>query len=359
MFFNEQLTKEEYDKKLIEINLGSNEALRAASKKAHACWLLFPSKYIHGRQNANASGDYIYKSKNTKKCFRVRECESVKFCQNILGGPVKDCYDYASWGENAELLYECLICGKGDSKLRFCLQCYPNNQNLEYCVFCQKSSDLFGCIGLKNKQYCIFNKQYTKAEYEALVPKLKKHMTDMPYRDKAGNVFGYGEFFPPELSPFPYHITEANEFFPLTETKALKEGFLWYPLKKDEYISTLSTSGIPDHISKVSDTIINEVLACEHDGICSQECTKAFKVIKEELDFCRHLGIPIPRLCPNCRHYERLLYRNPAQLWHRACMCEKVGHNHDGRCPIEFETSYAPERKEMVYCESCYNSEVV
>ncbi|MFH1193084.1 MAG: hypothetical protein V1656_02080 [Candidatus Jorgensenbacteria bacterium] len=37
-----------------------------------------------------------------------------------------------------------------------------------------------------------------------------------------------------------------------------------------------------------------------------------------------------------------------------------VPHIHGGgKCPNEFETSYAPERKEIVYCESCYNAEVV
>ncbi|MFH1162189.1 MAG: hypothetical protein V1696_02855 [Candidatus Jorgensenbacteria bacterium] len=34
-------------------------------------------------------------------------------------------------------------------------------------------------------------------------------------------------------------------------------------------------------------------------------------------------------------------------------------HQHgDGPCPNEFETSYAPERKEIVFCERCYNAEM-
>ena len=46
-----------------------------------------------------------------------------------------------------------------------------------YCVLCVNNCDnLFGCVGLKNKHYCIFNKQYTKDEYEALVPKIIEHM---------------------------------------------------------------------------------------------------------------------------------------------------------------------------------------
>jgi hypothetical protein len=40
-------------------------------------------------------------------------------------------------------------------------------------------------------------------------------------------------------------------------------------------------------------------------------------------------------------------------------MCDKTNHSHEGKCPVEFETSYAPDRKEIVYCEQCYNAEVV
>ena len=41
-------------------------------------------------------------------------------------------------------------------------------------------------------------------------------------------------------------------------------------------------------------------------------------------------------------------YRNTSQHFHG-----------DGPCPNEFETTFAPDRPEIVYCESCYNSEVV
>jgi len=37
-----------------------------------------------------------------------------------------------------------------------------------------------------------------------------------------------------------------------------------------------------------------------------------------------------------------------------------VKHFHgDQPCPNEFETTYAPGRPEIVYCEKCYQSEVV
>ena len=104
--------------------------------------------------------------------------------------------------------------------------------------------------------------------------------------------------------------------------------------------------------------ILDQILECEHGGACDEQCTKAFKIVPQELQLLAQMRLPLPRLCPNCRHVERFKQRNPLELWHRVCMCDKSNHGHLGKCPNEFETSYAPERPEIVYCEQCYNSEV-
>ena len=116
-----------------------------------------------------------------------------------------------------------------------------------------------------------------------------------------------------------------------------------------------------------------------------EQCTQAFRIIPQELDFLRKMNLPLPRLCPNCRHYQRIKQRNPLKLWHRRCQCSGLtsenkvytntaSHPHHmelppsvgtptakpvGACPNEFETTYAPERPEIVYCEACYLREVV
>ena len=83
------------------------------------------------------------------------------------------------------------------------------------------------------------------------------------------------------------------------------------------------------------------------------------------------MNLALPRLCPNCRHYERVKKVNPPKLWHRKCMCNGVEskdsiykntikHTHgDKPCPNEFETAISDERKEIVYCEKCYQAEFV
>jgi hypothetical protein len=124
------------------------------------------------------------------------------------------------------------------------------------------------------------------------------------------------------------------------------------------YKITKKAQDLPDRIKEVGDEILNEVIECAHNQACNEQCTQAFRIVKDELQFYRRMNLPLPRLCPNCRHYQRLKQRNPLKLWHRQCMCDKNNHAHKERCPVEFETSYAPERKETVYCESCYNAEV-
>jgi CxxC-x17-CxxC domain-containing protein len=40
--------------------------------------------------------------------------------------------------------------------------------------------------------------------------------------------------------------------------------------------------------------------------------------------------------------------RNPRKLYERKCH----------KCDKEIKTTYSPDRKELVYCEECYNKEI-
>jgi len=42
-------------------------------------------------------------------------------------------------------------------------------------------------------------------------------------------------------------------------------------------------------------------------------------------------------------------------------MCDKKEHteHYSKHCQNEFETSYSPDRPEVVYCESCYNRKYI
>jgi hypothetical protein len=172
----------------------------------------------------------------------------------------------------------------------------------------------------------------------------------MPYIDKNGRAYKYGEFFPIEMSPFGYNETLAYELFPLTKKEVEGQGLVWRELKNKGFNATKSGLELPDDIKDIDDSITKEVIKCAHEGKCNHECVGVFRITNQELQLYKKLNIPLPQICQNCRHYARFAWRNPPKLWHRKCM--KPG------CTNEFETSYAPDRPEIVYCETCYNAEV-
>ena len=357
--FNEQFSREEYFKKINLFNLGSYKNRLEIRNIYNQKVQKSIRKFANIVKSENVTGDDIQNSKNCFNVFDISESLNSKYVWRTLGGKSFNSYDI-SVGLNNELCYE--SCGVGLSVSAYNTSFAIGAGDSSYCSYIQfclsGCKNLFGCVGLKNKSYCILNKQYTKEEYEELVPKIIKHMNDMPYIDSKGRIYKYGEFFPSELSPFCYNETIAQEYFPLTKEQALEQGYKWKEKEERNYTIDIKNEDIPDDISNVSEDIINKVIECHHstsswqvkNGECNEQCTEAFKIIEAEYQFYKRMNLPLPRLCPNCRHYQRLKQRNPLKLWHRKCM--KPG------CTNEFETSYAPERPEVVYCERCYQNEV-
>jgi len=349
--FNKQYSKEEYLKKIKEFNLGSHRSVLALKKKSERFWLKYPVKFMHGRKNVNVTGEDIYNSKNVLDSYGIKNCEDVKYSQLILFWPSKDCFDVTIAG--GELCYE--MAETGGYKTNFSWLNMPKNPKAqqagfyetEYAIGNNGCHYIFGCVGLRSKKYCILNKQYTKKEYEELIPKIKKHMDEMPYVDKKGREYRYGEFLPAEFSPFGYNETIANEYFPLSEDKAKSLGFNWYENPKAEYEATIKAKDIPDNIKDIDESFLKKIIKCEN-----KDCqgSGVFRLIPSELKFYKKQNIPIPRLCPDCRHEQRIKLRNPMELHDRQCM--KKG------CNTKFKTTYSPERKEIVYCEKCYQEEV-
>lgn len=354
--WNKQYSKEEYKKFMAEVNLGSYKSHLESLKKLEELDKSAIHRYAYVLRSVNSDGDYIYKSRNIHHAFNSGPAEDSKFLFFIKSN-AKDAYDNSFVGFNSELTYE-LAHGFGGANCAFGTR-NLDNQDSFYNEECHNCSNIFGCEGLRKKKYCILNKQYTKDEYEKLVPKIIEHMKDMPYVDKKGRVYKYGEFFPTELSPFAYNESIAQEYFPLTKEQAEKQDFIWKGVEERNYQITLQNDEIPDHIKDVTEDILNKIIACKHAGSCMEQCTEAFKIVPEELKFYKRMNLPLPRLCPNCRHFGRLKLRNPIKLWQRKCMCDKTSHFHgESKCEIDFKTTYSPDRLEIIYCEKCYQQEI-
>jgi len=367
--FNTPYPKVEYVRERGVFDTGSYRVIEELKERFQKFVLTFPHKFADIDRSENCSGNYIANSRNCHDSYFVEDGENVRYCVRVMYH-VRDIMDCDTVGFPGERCYESINTALGVVRMKFCVRCWTGT-NSEYCDNCDTINDCFGCIGLRDAQYCVLNKRYTKEEYEALVPRIMSDMSTTPYVDSKKRAYGYGEFFPAELSPFAYNETIAAEYFPLSEHEALQDGYSWRVGERKKHVATLPGEQLPDHIRDVTDSITQEIISCTHNGKCAHSCSGAFRIVPQEFQFYRKIGLPLPRLCPNCRHYERQAERNPMKLWHRTCQCAGEGssngvytntatHQHGaGKCQNEFETSYSPERKEIIYCESCYNSEVV
>ncbi|MBI5621499.1 hypothetical protein HY933_01365 [Candidatus Falkowbacteria bacterium] len=336
-WFNEQLSEREYRLRRSQLDLGSYTVVEQLKEKFKQHCLSQPHRFAVLTKSVDCNGDHLYNSKNLQSCFDCLGCEDGVYCYRAMNAKdIRDCYGLL----DSELIYESMA--SAQHNVAFSVQSYFD-EHIRYCDLCFSCTHCFGCISLRHKQYCLLNKQYTEAEYRQLVPKIVEHMK---------TTGEWGQFFPAALSPFGYNETLAMEEFPLSQETALAKGFRWndnLPFSSGQ--ETMKPGDLPDHIKDVPDSIVSEVLLC-------MQCNKNYKIIPQELKFYRQQGLALPRRCFSCRHANRLHLRNPRRLYPRQCMCEQVGHQHIGRCSVEFETTYAPDRPERVYCEECYQKEI-
>lgn len=325
--FNENVTKEEFEKKKNEILNGSHEALQSAIKKWQDLLkekAVFRDSYMVNCENC--TGNNLKDCKNVQFGFNVTNAEDSKYLYDVLDA--KDCRDLNYSLYKPELSVELI------STLNMTHSAYNMashfNHDVFYCDQCNHCKHLFGCDALTHKEYCILNKQYSKEEYESLKENIIEHMK------KTGE---WGEFFPANISPFGYNETVAQEYFPLTKDEAIKAGYKWQDFKPEppKAEKSIPANKLPDNIKDIPDDVLNWAIVCEKSG-------KPFKIIPQELRFYRNHNLPLPRRHPDQRHLDRMEMRTPRRLFDGKCK----------KCKTDIKTTYSPDRPENVYCEHCY-----
>jgi hypothetical protein len=340
--FNEQYSREEYFEKIKELKMDTYEGQQEMKRKSEEFWLKAPKREYHGNSlNKDVTGEYVYESKNTHDSYLVTSAEDCRYVQYLSIPDTKDCYDYTGWGDGSSLLYECYIVGQGAYNNKFCSECWPEASDIEYSYYCMGSKDCFGCVNLKRKKYCILNKQYTKEEYFKLKEKIISDMKNNPWKNKAGHVYSYGEFLPPELSPYGYNETMSYEYDKISKNEAEKSGYNWYDVMIPEYNVSRQSDSLPGTYLDTPKNITNEVIQCS-------TCERAYNINIIEMELLESFNQPVPHSCPNCRYVRRFNRTNKPDLYYRNC----------AKCNTNIYTPYSPDRPEIVYCEKCYQNEV-
>ena len=269
---NKQYTREEYERRKAEIL----KDLEAARKWWEIERAKLPQRESHNRQAEDCEGEYIVQSKNCKKCYIM--AKGGEDCRYIFNGfpDFKDSMHCAWAGENSQLDYECIAGGSECERRYFTNVCFSGCSNVFYSDYCVGVKNVFGCSGLQKAEYCILNKQYSKEEYEELVPRIVQSM-----RERGE----WGKFFPAEMSPFAYNESWAQILFPLEKEEALARGLQWFD--GEDAVTTEAQEG---------------ARKCEVTG-------KPFKILEAEKKFYQRFGLPEPKKCFDQRHRERWALR--------------------------------------------------
>ncbi len=294
--------------------------------------LKYPRKYCSIVQAEDCSGDYISNAQRCINCFNVGDAQDLQYCDSVYRA--KDCLDVSSFGEEIERINNSETIGNRCFNIHFSYNCVSSCSDLYYCLNCHQTKNSFGCIGLRNENYCILNKKYSKEEYEELVPKIIEHMR---------SIEEWGRFFPVRLSPFGYNETIAQEYFPMTKEEVLAKNWEWTDKKNEvpKAEKTVPAEKVPLSIKDIPDQILKFAIICKTTG-------KPFLITKQELSFYRKMQISVPHYHPDERHKKRMELRNPRKLWNRIC----------DNCGKSIQSSYNSNRPEIIYCEDCYLKEV-
>ena len=352
--FNKPYSKEEYEKMKGELKLHTRSGIKEFKEKFEKFVRTQPIKYAEIYNSVDSTGNYIKNAKHCVSCFHCYDSEDCKYGVHTWRN-AKDCVDCDTAGRNAELIYNSINAGIDTARHISSNLCWTCTE-MDYSHYCFNSNFCFGCAGLRKKNYCILNKQYEKEEFLKLREEIISNMK------KEGI---YGDFFPSGMSAFGYNESAAQDQFPLTKEEAERWGFKWEDHPRGTYKKeTVFWNQVSDSIRETELDVLKEIFVCT-------ECEKNFRIIPGEYDFYKRMDIPLPDLCPDCRHIRRFTARGPNKLFSRSCQCggkksengtyENIAeHEHGGgKCGNAFQTNFSPEKDEIIYCEECYQSEII
>lgn len=323
--FNQQYTKHEYEveknKLLSEPKYIKNKLLELENNS------IKPS--LKTTNSEKTFGNNIKNSKNIIASFELDRVENAKYCRECANQ--KNIMDVNN-NLNSELEYE--IMGFWyNNKVSFTLysaECV----DVYYSAYCQYSKNLFGCIWLRNKEYCIFNKQYSKQEYNKLVSKIIEHME---------NTWEWGEFFPVSISPWAYNETHANIYYPLEENEAKR---LWYkrmnkeiPINIPNSLKTINAEDLELNIEDIESDLLTKAIICK-------ETKKPYRLIPREINFYKKNNISLPKEHYDLRYLKRSKYTSDTELYLIEC----------NKCKKKTISIYQNDKN--TYCKNCYNSEI-
>jgi len=327
-FLNEQLTEEDYKRHLSNIDLTEARIIAEWKSKIAAVWSRTFRCANHILRAEDELGDDIEDSRSAYG-VSIRQSERVYGSYGIV-----ECRDimWSFYPKGSERCYGCKDTIHS-SEATICIACdhcidIKYSESLIHCEHC------FGCIGLKHKRFCLFNKQYTEEEYWRLVDAIKSTMLERGE---------YGEFFPYSASPFAYNASHAGMLFPLSKEEVTRLGGRWYDAAQVTLNANIEdVSAIPERLADVTDAIVKRRFRCPETG-------RAFFFTAPQLALHRELGVALPRRHSLIDRIRRTLKTLPPRLYTRTC----------ASCKASVATRIPPAMTAPILCGLCYEQVMI
>lgn len=337
--FNVQYSKEEYEKIKADImeRIKDQKQFDFLNKKYEE---FLEKNYIRQAINMNRCekvvGESTFDSKNTVNSFG---CNAMEDCINVWNGwdnvddHNKNIFHSTEFGTDCENIIWSYSFGCWVYNTFFSSMIQSNSKNIYYCNDIESSEECMFSIGLKNKKYCILNKQYSKEEYfkekEKIIKQLQKRwewwahiwweISDFAYNDSMAY-----DYFKVHRVIYADGREEIIDNLATGTITILSDDFisdavldLWWKEKinirwrtKDievnvpEAMDSLQAKDLPS-IDKADESILEKAIICEETG-------RPYRIVKKELEFLKKKWLPIPRVHHSIR-IEKLLSLRP--IW--------------------------------------------
>ncbi len=239
----------------------------------------------------NSTGKCVLYSEDVQNGVFVTQ---VRHGRNLVvvgnGDAIEHIYDNITSASNAEHSY-----GNMGASPWSHIYCSLNSgwpagsHNIYYCNYVLNCKNCIGCVGLKDKEYCILNKQYSKEEWESVADVLFARLHEQEQ---------LGEFFPWWMNPFYFNDTAAcllDQTF--TKDEVNNSWYLW----RDDEIKV----DIPDRMEVVTTDELSEYEKLEGDArsidsnilkkVIKDPEWNSYRIVKLEYDFLVKHGLPLPR----------------------------------------------------------------
>jgi len=333
VFFGEQLSKDEWEKRVAEIDL--------------SCRSIFDEYYQKFIELVEESAFPETFNINSPDCIGEYLFDCVRTTESHYSFGCTDCaYNYGSKNAENSVFAASTYPGSNvwmssqvwtGNNIKFSHNC-GTSQNMEYSFSCSDCDTCFGCVGLRQKKFYIFNKPYSEEEYWKKVDEIKCAMLERGE---------YGQFFPFEVSPNGAQFSMGAVLYDWSDEDVKKLGApLFDPdrgavlaPKKGQEVPPLNIENVPDCIADID--------AKEWVGkpFMDTGVNRRWAVVPQELAYLKSHNLPFPREHYSSRLRRQIQMLNLIETEKAECAaCQKSITVHKNKT----------FKNRKIYCQPCY-----